>query len=59
MLLVGLGEALHHVPGLGWLDKTDPSPGHWAVLCAGLAVYAAATLLSCRVSERRFEKIDL
>jgi hypothetical protein len=29
------------------------------VLAGGLAVYAGLTLLACRVSERRFERVDL
>lgn len=59
-VLVFLGELLHHLPGLAFLNDTAPShPVRLAALAAGVLVYAAATVLSCRASIRRFERIDL
>lgn len=60
-LLIALGEALHHFPGLAFLN----TPGgerlgvQLAALAAAAGICAAGTALSCRVSMARFERIDL
>lgn len=60
-LLLGMiaAESTAHIPALAWLD----SDAHWRrqlpVLAAGLACYAALLPLACRISERRFERVDL
>ena len=61
MLLVGLGEALPHFPGLGFLGGTAHTDllRQTPVLLVGAAVYIGGTLLSLRLSQRRFEKLDL
>lgn len=60
-VVIGIGETLHHVPGL-------PFPGgngigmmgvQVTVLAASAVIYVIATMISCRSSERRFEIIDL
>ncbi len=58
---VGLGETLHHVPGLTWMDATRGADvGRQAVLLlAAAVVYAGGTLLSMKRSQERFEKLDL
>ena len=60
-LVIIVAEALHHFPGMGWMNTLDYS-NFWmqmtVLLCAG-GVYVAVTILSCRVSQKRFEKIDL
>ena len=60
-LLVGVGEALHFLPGMSFLNvpSGERLSLQFAVLAVALVVYAAATVISCRVSERRFERIDL
>ena len=60
-LLIGLGETLHHLPGLGWLNELglDHAGRQLPVLLAAAVVYAAATAASCRASQKRFERIDL
>lgn len=60
-VVVGLGETLHHIPGLTWLgDTAGAGVGRQAViLLAAVVVYAAGTLLSMKRSEERFEKLDL
>lgn len=60
-LLIFLGEALHFVPGMAYLNAPagEKLGGQFVFLLASAAVYAGATLLSCRASKRRFEKIDL
>lgn len=60
-LLIGIGEALHHLPGLGWLNTLGPAQAgqQLPVLLAAAVLYMAATAASCKVSQNRFEKIDL
>lgn len=60
-LVIIVAEALHHFPGMGWMNTLDYSNldlQMTVLLCAG-GVYVAVTILSCRVSQKRFEKIDL
>ena len=58
--LVFLGESLHHLPGLAYLNDTAAGhPVRLAVLGISAVLYALATFLSCRASIRRFEQIDL
>ena len=60
-MLLGMiaAESAAHIPALAWLD----SDAHWRrqlpVLLAGAACYAALLPLACRISERRFERVDL
>ena len=60
-LLIFVGEALWHFPGLEFLhsQRTERASVQFAVLAAGFAVFCFATLISMKVSEKRFEKIDL
>jgi len=60
-LVIGLGEALHYVPGLAFLNAfgTESLGTHLALLLAGVTVYALLTAVSYRKSCRRFEEIDL
>ena len=59
MLTVGIAETLHHIPGLELLNGSDALGVQAAILAAGLVIWAAATLLSCRRSQRIFEALDL
>ena len=60
-MLLGMiaAESTAHIPALAWLD----SDAHWRrqlpVLAAGMACYAALLPLACRISEGRFERVDL
>ena len=60
-IIIAIAEALHHLPGFGWLNALDFSymGGQIAVLAAGIVIYVIVTVLSCRKSQQRFEKIDL
>ncbi len=60
-LLVGLGEALHHFPGLEALNSfgTEQLALQLSLLAAGVISYAVITWLSCSRACRCFEKIDL
>ncbi|MCI9071880.1 MAG: ABC-2 transporter permease [Lachnospiraceae bacterium] len=59
--VVGVGETLHHISGLGWLNVSSGAGvgAQAVVLLGGAGVYAAGTLLSMKRSEERFEKMDL
>ena len=60
MVLIGIAEALHHVPGWEGLNSQTEGFGlQLIVLAAGAVIYAAATVSSCRRAEGRFEKLDL
>lgn len=60
-LLVAVAETLHYLPGLAFLNTPagERLGLQYALLAAAAAVYALASFLSCRASERRFERIDL
>lgn len=60
-LIIALGEALHHFPGLGWLNQLDIRDAHrqLPLLLAAALFYLAATAVSCKASQRRFRKLDL
>ena len=60
-LVVGIGEVLHHIPGLTFLNAPAPltDPVMWGILGAAAAVYAVATLVSCKVAMKRFALVDM
>ncbi len=59
--IIAVAEALHHIPGLEWMNVLDFDFMTKQVISLVMAVgvYAAVTVISCRVSCLRFEKIDL
>lgn len=61
IVLMALGETLHHIPGLKWLGSYDGADlgGQLIVLAAVAALYVFGTLSSYRRSRRRFESLDL
>ncbi len=60
-LIVAVGEALQHVPGLTFLHSpaVERPALQYSALAGAAAVYAVSTILACRRAERRFERIDL
>ena len=60
-VLTVLAETLHHIPCLEWVNTAghDRIGLQLAGLLAGLAVWICLTVISYRVSVKRFEKIDL
>ena len=60
-LIIVVGEVLHHLPGLSYLHtQGGEKVGLQLCFLAVCAIfYAISTLLSCRASMRRFERIDL
>ena len=61
MILTGIAEALHYIPGLENLNSFGFE--HMEVqipfLAAGIVIYIAVTLLSMKKSVKNFERIDL
>ena len=60
-LAIGVGECLHHFPGLGAVNAFgfEHIMLQISLFAAGAACYAALTLISFRNSCKSFEKIDL
>ena len=60
-VIVGATETLHHLPGLTFLNAPAPltDPVMWGILGAAGVIYLAATLISCRVAMRRFDRVDM
>ena len=60
-LFIGLAETLPHLPGLAFLHVPagERLGVQFCILLGAAAVYITATVLACRRSERRFEKIDM
>ncbi len=60
-LCVFLAEALHYVPGLGWLNAfgTEELPRQLLLLALGIAACALMTAVSYKRACRHFERIDL
>ena len=61
LLLIAVGETLHHLPGLGFLNVTSGERLglQFVLLAIAALIYALAAILSCRASIARFERIDL
>ena len=60
-LLVGIGETLHHLPGLSFLNASAGKElvPQLMILIAGAALYAVITGLSYVRAGERFEQLDL
>ena len=60
-IIIGIGEALHHFPGLGFLNNTSGSMMgvQYVILIIAAVIFVFGTVLSCKISQKRFEKIDL
>ena len=60
-LTIGIGEALHHFPGLEMLNAfgTEHIILQSSLLVFGIVVFSLLTYVSYRKSCDRFEKIDL
>lgn len=60
-VMVVMMEAIVHFPGFQWLDSVAPADmlRQLPILLMGVAVYAVSMPVACRVSAKRFEKVDL
>ena len=61
LLLTGLAEAIHHLPGLGFLNATDTmgNMGMWLILAAAAVLYGIGTWGSMKYAMKRFQRVDL
>ncbi len=59
--VIATGEALHHIPGLAFLNVSsgDGMTVQYIILICASAVYFGLTLLSFEISKKNFEKIDI
>lgn len=60
-ITIGIGEALHHIPGLAWLNAfgTEHLPAQLLLLLAGVILFLLFSLASYKKACRNFEEIDL
>ena len=60
-LLIIVAEVLPHLPALTWMGAGDGSflPQQLTVLLCAAVVYTVATAAACKVSQRRFARLDL
>lgn len=60
-IIIIIAEALHHLPGLDWINALDFNNvgGQMAILATATIIYIVVTAMSCKTSQNRFEKIDL
>lgn len=60
-VIIGIAEALHYLPGLGWLNSLgfDYLSGQMIVLVSAFVLYFAGTVIAYVASKKSFEKIDL
>lgn len=60
-IIIAIAEVIHHLPSFEWMNILDFSyeGGQIAILAAGIIIYAVVTMISCRISQNRLERIDL
>lgn len=60
-LLVGIGEALHFIPGNEWINAMSGTdlPKQAQILAMSIVVYVLSGFVSLRKSQKRFEMIDI
>ena len=60
-LFIILAETLHHIPGLEFLNNTHGmgDARQWLILVISILVYVSVSILSCRISIKRFEAVDM
>ncbi len=60
-LFIMLAETLHHIPGLEFLNNTHAMGDgrQWMIFGIAIIMYFSASFLSCRISVKRFEAVDM
>lgn len=60
-LLILLMEALSHFPGMEWIDSVEREAlrKQFLILFSGILFYIVSSLLTCRISAKRFLLVDL
>ncbi len=61
LLVVLLSEIIHYLPGLEYVNETGfvHKKEQLIIFCISLVFYVIMTICSCKVAQRKFEKIDL
>lgn len=61
LLIIGIGETLHHIPGLTQLNSTSPLSvvPMWLMLLAAVIIYIIMTLAGYKLSVKRFNEVDM
>ncbi len=60
-VIIGIAEALHYLPGLGWLNSLgfDYLSGQLIFLASAFVLYFSGTIFAYITSKKSFDKIDL
>jgi len=60
-IVIAVAEAMHHIPGLIFLNYTDTMKNStlWLILLGGFCLYLVMTLLAERSSEKLFDSVDM
>lgn len=60
-IIVGFGETLHHLPGMAGFNSISGEglTMQWILLVPALLVFILLTGLSLKISQKRFEDLDL
>lgn len=60
-IVVIIAEALHHIPGLAFLNANDSLRDirMWLILAAGIVFYILTTVLAEKSAEKLFESVDM
>lgn len=58
MLTVGVMETMHHIPGLTVLNSTTGEE-LWRWFIAGILIYVVCVFTGLKLSQNRFEKVDM
>lgn len=59
--IIAIAETLHHLPGMNWLNNLnfDSAVCQLPLLVCAVVIYIITTVVSCKKSKARFEKLDL
>ena len=59
--IIAIAETLHHLPGMNWLNNLnfDSAVCQLPLLVCAVVIYVISTVISCKKSKARFEKLDL
>lgn len=60
-LIIGIGEVAHYIPGLSFLNVTygERLDLQFLILIVAIIIYILSTIVSCIISMKKFENIDL
>lgn len=60
-VIIGIAETLHHLPSLDWTNSLaiNQQKKQIPILLVAIVLYFLTTFLSCKISQKRFEGVDL